>query len=155
FSQFSLWRPEKLLVLLTIVDLGGIACCAFIITRVNPNKATTRLNAFWFAIAGTAILMMTQLSIPIWVVFSVLRKIQFPWRFNTLVSVATTALLALAISSLKKPGYPHPKIARIIAILLVTSWIPATGWAVWQAYPFHNPDQQEINYKTKEIEQAR
>jgi len=155
FSQFSLWRPEKLLVLLTIVALGVIACCTFIITRVNRNKATTRLNAFWFAVAGGGILMMTQLSAPIWVVFSMLRKIQFPWRFNTIVSLATTALLTLAISSLKEPESARPKIVVTIALLLIIGWIPATGWAVWQAYPFHNPDQKEIDYKKREIEEAR
>jgi len=155
FSQFSLWRPEKLLVLLTIVDLGGIACCAFIIARVNANEATARLNAFWFAVAGAGILMMTQLSTPIWVVFSVLQKIQFPWRFNIILSLATTALLALAISSLRETSSARPKIAVTIALLLIIGWIPATGWAVWQAYPFHNPDQQEVNYKNREIAEAR
>ena len=155
FSQFSLWRPEKLLVLLTIVDLGGIACCAFIIARVNANEATARLNAFWLAVAGAGILMMTQLSTPIWVVFSVLQKIQFPWRFNIILSLATTALLALAISSLRETSSARPKIAVTIALLLIIGWIPATGWAVWQAYPFHNPDQQEVNYKTREIAEAR
>src|SRR5262249_11671409 len=151
FTNFSLWRNEKALVLLTMVDLAGIACCAFIITRVNSNKATRQLNAFWFAVAGVAILMMTQLSTPIWVVISVLRRIQFPWRFNAIASLATTALVALALSSLKKSMSTSLKISTTVALLLIISWIPATSWAIWQAYPFHTPDPADFNYKMKEI----
>jgi len=153
FSNFSLWRNEKILVLLAMLDLGGIACCTFLITRRNANNQITRFNAFWFAVAAAGILMMTQLSMPLWNVLTILRKIQFPWRFNAIVSLATTALLTLAVSSLNNSA--RPRILTAITLLLVIGWIPATGWAIWQAYPFHNPDQKEISYKKKEIEQAR
>jgi len=47
------------------------------------------------------------------------------------------------------------KVIGMIAILAIGAWLPAAGWAVWKAYPFHNPSQEEINYKTKEIDQER
>ena len=155
FTSLSLWPAEKLLVLLVMADLAGIACCTFLITRASPNRETTRLNAFWYAVASVGILMMTQLSAPIWGGVSILRKIQFPWRFNAIVSLATTALLALAISSFKKRESRSFKIATTVVSLLIFGWIPATGWAVWQAYPFHNADQDEIDYKNREIKQGR
>jgi len=155
FAKFSLWRDEKVLVLLTMLNEAGIACCTYLITHVKANIATTRLNAFWFAVSGVGVLMMTVLSAPLWVVFSVLQRIQFPWRFNSVVSLAITALLALAISALKTRDWAVFKITKLLAVVLILSWIPATGWAVWQAYPFHNTDQEEINYKQKEIAQNR
>ena len=155
FTNFSLWPNEKFLVLLTTADLAGIACCAFIINRATPKSLTTRLNAFWFAIAGTSILMMTQLSAPIWVSISILRKIQFPWRFNAIVSLATSALLALAISSFKRHGSRSFKIATVMALFFVFAWLPGTGWAVLQAYPFHIADQEDVNYKYREIAEQR
>ena len=155
FTNLSLWPSEKFLVLLTTADLAGIACCTFLITRGNPNKVTVRLNVFWYAVASAAILMMTQLSAPIWVGVPILRKIQFPWRFNAIGSLATTALLGLAISSLKKREAGSFKIATAVASLLIFAWIPATGWAVWQAYPFHTSDQEDVNYKNREIKQER
>jgi len=155
FTNLSLWSSEKFLVLLTVIDLTGVACCAFAIARVNSNKMMIRLSAFWCAVAAAGILMMTQLSAPIWAALPLLQKIQFPWRFNAIVSLATTALLALAFSSLKERQLASVKIAKTIGLLLIIAWIPATGWAVWQAYPFHNPDPEEINYKKREIEQDR
>jgi len=155
FTNLSLWPVEKFLLLLVMTDLSGIACCTFLITRASGNNVTTRLNGFWFAVASAGILMMTQLSAPIWGGISILRKIQFPWRFNAIVSLATTALLALAISSFKKRESYFFKTATALASLLILAWLPGTGWAVWQAYAFHNADQDEIDYKTREIKQER
>jgi len=155
FTNLSIWPIEKLLVLLTTADLAIIACCTFLITRAGANVVTARLNAFWYVVASAGILMMTQLSAPIWLGVSVLRKIQFPWRFNAIVSLATTALLAMAISAFKKRESRSLRIAITTASLFIFAWIPATGWAIWQAYPFHNADQEEVNYKTREIEQER
>jgi hypothetical protein len=155
FSKFSLWRDEKLPVLMLMIDLTGIACCAFILTRSNPNKLTRQLNAFWLGVVIVCVLMMTELSAPVWMIITVVQKIQFPWRFNAIISIATTALLALAISSVKQSSSVSIKIIKTIALLLIAVWIPATVWAAWQAYPFHNPDQEEINYKYQEIEQNR
>jgi len=155
FTNLSIWPSEKLLVLLTTADLAIIACCTFLITRAGANVVSARLNAFWYVVASAGILMMTQLSAPIWLGVSVLRKIQFPWRFNAIVSLATTALLAMAISAFKKRESRSLRIAITTASLFIFAWIPATGWAIWQAYPFHNADQEEVNYKTREIEQER
>jgi len=155
FTNLSLWPTEKFLLLLMMADLAGIACCTFIITRASPNRITRRLNAFWYAVAIAGVLMMTQLSAPIWAGVSMLQKIQFPWRFNAVVSLATTALLALAISSIKNRESRSFKLAPIIASLLILGWIPATGLAIWRAYRFRNPDQEEINFKTREIAQQR
>jgi uncharacterized membrane protein YqaE (UPF0057 family) len=98
--------------------------------------------------------MMTDFSRPIWLIFPVVQKIQFPWRFNAILSLATTALLALSIYSFRKSG-ARSKLTWITVILLIATWLPATVWAVWRAYPFHNPSQEEINYKNREIDQQR
>ena len=168
FSSFSLWREEKLPLLLLTVDLAAIACCAFIIARLNHRKFTRQLNIFWLVVAIASIFMMTDFSRPLWLIFPVVQKIQFPWRFNAILSLATTALLALLIYSFRTSGarsmrVSHPTraarvgtpVTRITVILLIAAWLPATGWAVWRAYPFHNPSQEEINYKNREIDQER
>jgi len=155
FTKPSLWPAEKFLVLLVVADLAGIACCTFLIARASGNMAATRLNAFWFAVASAAILMMTQLSAPIWLSVPILQKIQFPWRFNAIVSLATTALLAMAISSFKRRDSRSFKIATVLGLFFVFAWIPGTGWAVLQAYPFHIADQENVNYKYKEIAEQR
>jgi hypothetical protein len=154
-SSFSLWRDEKLPLLLLMLDLSAIASCAFIITRLNPHKFTRRLNIFWLVVAIASLFMMTDLSRSIWLIFPVVQKIQFPWRFNAILSVATTALLALSIYSFRKSDARRMNGVWVTVILLIATWLPATGWAIWRAYPFHNPSQEEINYKNREIDQER
>lgn len=155
FSNFSLWRDEKLPLLLLTLNLAVIACCAFIITRFNPNKFIRRINAFWLLVVMASVLMMTEISSPIWLIFPILQMIQFPWRFNAIISLATTALLALAICSTKKRSSVPLKISKAIAVLLIVVWIPVTGWAVREAYSLSDHTQEEINYKKTEIEQSR
>ena len=155
FSNFSLWKEEKLPLLLLLLDLAAIACCAFVVARLNPNKFTRHGNNFWLVVAMASIFMMTDFSRPIWLIFPVVQKIQFPWRFNAILSLATTALLAASIYSFKKTRLGSMTVIWITIVLLVAAWLPATGWAIWRAYPFHNPSQEEINYKNREIEQKR
>jgi hypothetical protein len=169
FSNFSLWQDEKLLLLLLTLDLAAIACCAFIIARRNPHKSTRQLNLFWLVVAVASIFMMTDFSRPIWFVFPVVQKIQFPWRFNAILSLATTALLALSIYSLRKRREDSARVSHrrsrtarsgtpwiwVAVILLIATWLPATGWAIFRAYDFHNPSKDEINYKNREIDQER
>ena len=168
FSNFSLWRDEKLPLLLLTLDLAAIASCAFIIVRLNPHRLTRQLNIFWLVVAIASIFMMTDFSRPFWLIFPVVQKIQFPWRFNAILSLATTALLALSIYSFRtsRPGsmkVGHPtRAARvgtpviwITGILLIATWLPATGWAMWRAYSFDTSSQDEIDYKNREIEQER
>jgi hypothetical protein len=155
FSSFSLWREEKLPLLLLTLDLAAIACCAFISARPDRHKFTKQLNVFWLVVVMASIFMMTDLSRPVWLIFPVVQKIQFPWRFNAILSLATTALLALSIYSFRKSGARSKKAIWITMILLIATWLPATGWAIWRAYPFHNPSQKEMNYKNREIDQQR
>jgi hypothetical protein len=154
FSSFSLWRDEKLPLLLLTLDLAAIGCIAFITARLNSQKLTRRLSVFWLVVATASIFMMTDFSRPLWLIFPVVQKIQFPWRFNAILSLATTALLALSIYSFRTSG-ARSKLTWITVILLIATWLPATGWAIWRAYPFHNPSQEEINYKNREIDQER
>jgi len=155
FSNFALWTDEKLTLLLLTLDLAAIACCAFVIAHFNPSKFTRQLNIFWFVVGMASILMMTDLSRPLWLIFPLVQKIQFPWRFNAILSIATTALLASAIYSFRKSGSRSMRVIWTTVVLLIVTWFPATGWAIWRAYPFHNPSQEEINYKNREIDQER
>ncbi len=155
FSNFSLWKEDKLPLLLLTLDLAVIACCAFVIARLNPHKFPRQVNIFWLAVAMASIFMMTDFSRPIWLIFPVVQKIQFPWRFNAILSLATTALLASSICSFKKSRSRSMRVIWITVFLLIATWLPATGWAIWKAYPFHNPSQEEVNYANREIEQDR
>jgi hypothetical protein len=155
FSSFTISSEEKIPLLLLMLDLAALAVSAFVIARSDTNKSLRRVNNFWLAVAAASIFMMTDFSRPVWLIFSVLQKIQFPWRFNAILSLATAALLASAIHTYRRNHQRSTNVVFVSALFLVATWLPATGWAIWRSYPLHNPSQLEIDYKNREIEQAR
>jgi hypothetical protein len=111
------WRYLEVMALLT----GGLAVCTFL-TTCKSSITNSRLESkYWIATTLVAIFMTLPLSRPVWEVLPPLQKVQFPWRFGTVYTVATTALLALAISSLKPSVNLGNKKKLFIVFLLVAS----------------------------------
>ena len=91
---------RKYLEIITTIT-AGIGYCTFIAIRNNRKATLRRESYYWFFIAMSAMLMMLPSSKFIWHVLPILQKIQFPWRLNTLLTLAITPLLALGISEIK------------------------------------------------------
>lgn len=73
------------------IGMIAIAILAFVLT------SRQRESQFWFGVSIVSFLMMTPISQPIWTILPALQRIQFPWRFNTVLLVAVTALIAIAV----------------------------------------------------------
>ncbi|CAN5576655.1 hypothetical protein BH10ACI2_BH10ACI2_05060 [soil metagenome] len=132
FSRVDLWTIDKIRILLLVIDLAVVACCAYaVIRRSNLNKNIKKLGLFWFAVALASILMMTDLSRPVWDIVTPLQKLQFPWRFNVILSLAITALCALAISSIKNSPLMKISVVRILALISIFIWIPSAAYGMW------------------------
>jgi hypothetical protein len=97
--------PDNFLSLLELSTAltGGLAFCAWKISKIysEVTSSSRRESNFWMIVAMLSLFMMLPLSKFIWDVLPVVQKIQFPWRFNTVLTVATVGLFALAISQLK------------------------------------------------------
>lgn len=122
-NNFLFITPDPLgryLEVLTLL-MGGLACCAFIIARTNSIATCRRESNYWIAIAMISVFMMLPLSQPIWYLVPVIQRLQFPWRFNTVLTLAITALIALGISSLKQPVDLLNKKVVLIGFLLPAS----------------------------------
>jgi hypothetical protein len=155
FAKLSLWEEDKLTMALLVADMFLIATCAFLINRSTCDPQRKKMAGFWYAVVITSVLMMTELSKPVWAAVPVLQKLQFPWRFNTTVCLATAALLALAISSIRKSSSSSLTIVSAVALLLILVWIPPTVWKAWKVFPQTNPNQHDINERIEEIAQSR
>ena len=155
FAKFSLWKEDKVTMLLLVADMLAVATCAFIIVRSTRHSQTKKLGRFWFALVILSALMMTQLSKPVWLAVPPLQRIQFPWRFNTLVVLATAALLAMAISGLKTNRSPALFAAKLVGLVLMIVWIPATVWKASTVFPQTNPVQRDIAIRQEELDQSR
>jgi uncharacterized metal-binding protein len=155
FAKLSLWKEDKLTMALLVADMFLIATCAFLIIRSTREPQHKKMRGFWYAVAITSVLMMTELSKPVWLVVPVLQKIQFPWRFNTVLCLSVSALLAMAISSMAKRSLSSPRIVSAAALLLILAWIPPAVWKAWKVFPQTNPNQHDIGERTEEIAQSR
>ena len=120
YHEKIFWRYLEVLTML----MGGLACCAFVITRNNKLGTFRRESNYWIFIAIIALFMTLPISKPVWDLLPVVQIVAFPWRFNTVLTVATTALLALAVSSLNPVIFLNKK-PLVVAILLVTSLLLA------------------------------
>lgn len=87
----------------------AISGAAFALGRIDRKQLR-----FWTAIAVLAFAMMLPPARLIWDLLPPLQAIQFPWRFNTLLTLAMTTLIALWAGSLdpRSPG------SRIIPVFL-------------------------------------
>ncbi len=97
-----------------------ISCC-FALTSIRycSNTTTRKENLYWLVIVLASTFMISPLSLPIWRVLTPIQAIQFPWRFSSLVTVATTAVVALGLFSIEKPIKLLRKRESIVGIIFL------------------------------------
>lgn len=83
-----------LVILMTVTS-----SLAYSIACKHLHKNIKRESFYWLMIAILSCLMTLPLSKPFWKLVPILQVIQFPWRFNVVLTVATTALVTLAFYS--------------------------------------------------------
>ena len=92
-----------------------------------------------------SVFMMLSLSSFVWRLITPLEMIQFPFRFSTVLCVATAALIALGISSAKKSSVPARLIGGL-AVLLTIVWL---GYAVrWAQNGYGTSDFSPASVRT-------
>jgi hypothetical protein len=146
---------DKVAIGLMVFDTICLAICAFITSRSDSNGRFQKEAVFWFSLAVISTFMTTPAAVPVYKLIPVLQKIQFPWRFSAILSVATTGLLGLAVAKIKKPYFPRLATARFAGVLLVLPWLPIAAVKAYAAYPVSNPNQSDINYINRWLAQHR
>lgn len=112
----------------------GLAACAYALINREANAGAEGEARFWLVVAAISAFMMTPLSKPVWLVIPVLGRIQFPWRFGTILCVATALLSVLAISSPAREGNKsHRRLWATVSASLVAVCLVATAYSVWDA----------------------
>lgn len=126
-----------LVMLMTIISY-----LAFTIARKHFHQDIRQENFYWLIVALASCLMTLPLSKPLWKLFTVIQVIQFPWRFNVVLTVATTALITLACYSFK-PRYLWQRKKALIATGLLFILI-ISGFAM----AYYNIERLNFDKKT-------
>jgi hypothetical protein len=100
--------------------------CAGIVTWRSGRVVARREMVFWSAVSVGAALMTLPVSQPLYRLISPLQVIQFPWRFNVLISLAVTALIGIALDAVRRPLPGEQRIALGIVVAIVVWWIAFT-----------------------------
>lgn len=125
-----------------VMLMAIISYLAFTVASKHSHKNVRQENFYWLIVALTSCLMTLPLSKPLWKLFTVIQVIQFPWRFNVVLTVATTALITLACYSFKPTSILHQKKALIgIGLLFM---LISSGFAMAN----HNIERLNFDQKT-------
>jgi hypothetical protein len=137
FTSLRLWGDgtSKLTLMVMVVLLMGIFAAH--LSRASEEARRERL--FWIVVSTLSLLMMMSLSKPLWRAFASLQMIQFPFRFNVILTLSVTALLLLGLSAIKRPltkarVLSLSGIAAAVCVCLLVTFLAAKS-----AYPVFNP----------------
>ncbi len=113
------WSFRRYLGFISVLT-AVLGVCAWWVRQ--PHPSLLREHKFWLLVLLGALFMMWPISKPIWDWLPILQKVQFPWRFGGVLTLAATALLTLATTDQK--GKLNPKIATcgwgVLALLLLS-----------------------------------
>jgi len=82
------------------VSTLAAAAAAFVWISSIPNRRT-KPERFWMAVAILSLCMMLPVTNFIWRISRSLQAVQFPWRYNMTLLLATSSLVALAVDHLR------------------------------------------------------
>jgi hypothetical protein len=129
-----------------------LALLAFGISYFGPLKNEKRAARFWFVVALVCFFMMMPLSKPVWVLLPTLQKIQFPFRFNTILSLAVAPLIVFALTKL---SLKQQRIFLVVLVLFAMTWIFNASRRAYYSYPAIYLDQTVVDGALKRQELKR
>ncbi len=121
----------------------GVAAAALALALLPRDRSRRRRDAVALAACcGAAYLLQLEISTPVWRIVPELPTIQFPWRFQTLMVIASPLLVGLAMrAGWPKPGGPRSRRSSgasaglaILALAAVVNLLLA--WQIVHLKPF-------------------
>lgn len=114
---------------------GGDETSSSVETANGAGRARRAEMNFWIVAAALSALLMTPASGPLWRALPVLQRVQFPWRFGLLLTVAASAAVALGLRSLSEPRARANRRMLVFAGLICAAWLVFLAGAARRAYP--------------------
>ena len=132
--------------------VAALGATSFAIAWSGSIDRPRRKILFWLAVAVCSFFMMTPPSKPVWELLPTLQKVQFPFRFNTVLTVSAAALAGFAFDYGRKS--PRLFLSSVI-VLLMGIWLYSTFNRAYYDYPVHHLDQNVMNWANKRLQLKR
>jgi hypothetical protein len=131
---------EYKLLSIVVTMIGLSTCLLVLVFRFSSQKRIKNECFFWFSIAVFSVFMMIPFSKPVYELFPPLKLIQFPWRFNVVLTLSAAGLLASGLSVAFRP-FCAPKVAiLVLASCLVILWFPQSYQPLMQGNLTQRPE---------------
>ncbi len=138
FGWYISWLTAEMFVIAALCFCSSVRC---------SEKEVRHKAIFWGSVAAGSFFMMLPISKFIWEKAPLLGLIQSPWRLNTILSVATIALMALTVECFRTNRRDLRTPVAYAAFLLVLPWFAGAAWAVHRESPWipaqHGPVSDE------------
>ena len=133
------------------LEVLALSLLAYAVARVRGRNGQVR---FWLVILIAGFLAMTPLVKPIWELLPIVQNVQFPWRFNMVMTLAASTLIAFALT-LETTRSALETVFRVALIVLMVVWTYDLAKRSWFSYPSHHVDEAAIRERTKWLDQKR
>lgn len=128
---------------------AALAACVWLARRYAPRRRAERY--FWLGALLCCLGMMFPLSKPLWDLLPVLQKIQFPWRFGTLLTFASLSLMAVSLTGVPRTRhYRSARAATYLAGLLLLILLGSEALVGFRP-AFLQPVSNAMIYKTLQL----
>jgi hypothetical protein len=89
-----LWKVSWTTITAILMSITAFACLGL------KSALRGKFAVFWLIVALASLAMMLPISTKLWQAIPALAALQFPWRFNITLTLATAALTGLAVENL-------------------------------------------------------
>jgi hypothetical protein len=120
-------------ILWCVLTTSGLIVCAHFAPRGRAGGARGG-SKFWLAVAGASVFMLTAASDAVWRLTPALQSVQFPWRFNVLLCLAASAVVAPSLYALRASGARAGRIPLTVACVMLAGWAGLTSLCLWHSY---------------------
>ena len=122
------------------VSMAMTAMFSFAGIAASRNTQARRKSVVWAGISVTGLFLMMSPSRFIWGALPTLQQIQFPWRLNTVLSIAVLVLLSLMIECFDSRRKSAELAICGVALLSTVPWFGIAASAVRRASPWASPE---------------
>jgi len=125
--------------------MSTLAYGAWLFSRMQTHLIIRRETNYWIVVIFLSLFMTLPFSQFIWDLLPALQKIQFPWRFNTILTIAAITVFALAVSQFDEIKFRmHGRNPLIIWFLLLTVLLSSELIYGTNAIFFNRVEEKEV-----------
>jgi hypothetical protein len=119
---------------LTVVNMIALCILCGVGVLAKGEKDSKTKVLFWLAVCVFPVFLMLSLSFPVWKMCPFLfAAVQFPWRFNIVLCIASLAILAVFLSEISRWTRWPQAWSLVLVFLLIIPWFLAYGH-IWRRY---------------------